>query len=155
MRLPACICTVQGLAVSIHARVERATRAMPRARANEPVSIHARVERATRLPLSRQRLRKGFNPRTRRACDMVWSGLEWRGLVSIHARVERATRHCYGSHIERCNGFNPRTRRACDASHSEQYIPGLFGFNPRTRRACDALQRPELDNVTKFQSTHA
>ena len=55
------------------------------------VSIHARVERATAAERDKLLQDEGFNPRTRRACDIA-SFLEFfNPFVSIHARVERAT----------------------------------------------------------------
>ena len=65
----------EGIDVSIHARVERATTLYNGVPVPEDVSIHARVERATgrRLYFRPGRLR--FNPRTRRACDNCKGGL--------------------------------------------------------------------------------
>ena len=55
--------------VSIHARVERATRLSESKGLKNDVSIHARVERATRERQFYHAERVRFNPRTRRACD--------------------------------------------------------------------------------------
>ena len=55
--------------VSIHARVERATREAKIASKDFDVSIHARVERATLAWICHDAGRIRFNPRTRRACD--------------------------------------------------------------------------------------
>ena len=58
-----------GIAVSIHARVERATLGLTLDEVAIQVSIHARVERAT----------------------LYYPYRTIHGIVSIHARVERAT----------------------------------------------------------------
>ena len=72
-----------------------------------------------------------FNPRTRRACDNRPSQNYNFPPVSIHARVERATR-CVADCCYSQQSFNPRTRRACDKD-----------FYVKSKLAC------------KFQSTHA
>ena len=58
------------VAVSIHARVERATLRPWQFRRCNHVSIHARVERATIAIDEMSDIKPGFNPRTRRACDI-------------------------------------------------------------------------------------
>ena len=81
----------EGRAVSIHARVERATGYGSLEKYIDEVSIHARVERATSRHCRAASSQTRFNPRTRRACDTVF--------VLSRPSDER---------------FNPRTRRACD-----------------------------------------
>ena len=86
-----CVSSVFPILVSIHARVERATRPVRTAFELRKVSIHARVARATGAQLTSAK----------------------RITVSIHARVERAT-FSKVSGSGSGSGFNPRTRRACD-----------------------------------------
>ena len=84
--------SIEAEAVSIHARVERATLYSLLLVKRGKVSIHARVERATRNGARPLSCLVCFNPRTRRACDVV--------------EVRK------GFFCSIC--FNPRTRRACD-----------------------------------------
>ena len=76
------------------------------------VSIHARVERATTDTVN-EITDASFNPRTRRACDSIQGDVHDSTPVSIHARVERATFSSLVVCIQSAC-FNPRTRRACD-----------------------------------------
>ena len=149
---------------------------MPGGVFNLAVSIHARVERATCDCLSAQRRRVGFNPRTRRACDTLFAIRLIKSLrfnprtrracdlpclqllitagVSIHARVERATRRYVLSAFRRREvSIHARVERATTFVKSP---PGrTSGFNPRTRRACDDVCKVSAREDVWFQSTHA
>ena len=117
------------------------------------VSIHARGKRATNDGGQARIVWKGFNPRTREACD-----------ASTHSFSNRSI------------SFNPRTREACDAKLSGRRvrdagfqsthagsvrrfavyaIPAEYSrFNPRTREACDN-RLILLDVERRIVSIHA
>ena len=57
----------------------------------------------------------GFNPRTRKGCDVNKTKLMIDIRVSIHAPVKDATFSCHLLH-RHIQGFNPRTRKGCDLS---------------------------------------
>ena len=144
--------------VSIHARAERATSFLPtRMSVSSFQSTHAQ---SVRLRIRKLYSRLfSFNPRTRRACDSLYQGLnqaffcfnprtrracdalgnihyhDGKLFQSTHAQSVRQYYRLYHSHF---TGFNPRTRRACDefwrASNRVKQC-----FNPRTRRACDVF----------------
>ena len=79
------------------------------------VSIHSQICKKLHRATFYGRSIQWFNPRTRRACDLVPRPV--------------------GAGIF---GFNPRTRRACDNSCGNA-CNNYPGFNPRTRRACDVF----------------
>ena len=55
------------------------------------VSIHAPVKDATNQLLFQNRIRKSFNPRTRKGCDTRLDDYKQKTKVSIHAPVKDAT----------------------------------------------------------------
>ena len=119
-------------AVSIHARVRRATVTDPNSCRRLDVSIHARVRRAT----------VGPSPHDVRHCS-----------VSIHARVRRATSaadgSCMGSHAV---SIHARVRRA--TSTVRRRLSSQC-FNPRPRTAGDVAVDQHPRSTTSFQSTPA
>ena len=125
--------------VSIHAPVKDATPASYREMGLSSVSIHAPVKDATWGAFILLPGPRGFNPRTRKGCDLLLLSVRLVLLgVSIHAPVKDATSDTY-SFCVTGTGFNPRTRKGCDTKR----ISGLhkcFRFNPRTRKGCDIVQ---------------
>ena len=99
------------------------------------VSIHARVERATYGSHPEKTNLRGFNPRTRRACDRR-SGTISPCSPRFNPRTRRACDLGQRKVWLDNYGFNPRTRRACDCQLAKRSLSSA-SFNPRTRRACD------------------
>ncbi len=117
----------------------------------------------------------GFNPRTRRGCDLTQSagavtvtvfqsthpqgvrlpilvGIFFAHLVSIHAPAGGAT-SAVNYLPSLLPSFNPRTRRGCDAT-GYQGVRWASCFNPRTRRGCDEDRERDAALKDMFQSTH-
>ena len=113
------------------------------------VSIHAPVWGATdRLATITQP--KGFNPRTRVGCDIMYSATELLSDVSIHAPVWGATvidrRACFNCLFQSTHPCGVRRFGGCIYSLR-------LRFNPRTRVGCDTICFcSELRSW--FQSTH-
>ena len=79
------------MGVSIHARVERATKKNDLA-AGRTLRFNPRTRRACDISFPMDYgFGVSFNPRTRRACDVEPLVNVTLAYVSIHARVERAT----------------------------------------------------------------
>ncbi len=117
--------------VSIHARAERATSDIMNDVRSRLVSIHARAERATLGTVRQCWVRQGFNPRTRRACDIALYTISQLSL-----------------------SFNPRTRRACDARVCTKGAMGIEfqSTHAQSVRPGKGFLSPGGD---RFQSTHA
>ena len=77
--------------VSIHAPVKDATRLRQGFRLSLVVSIHAPVKDATFSCHLLHRHIQGFNPRTRKGCNLSVDVSTDKGKVSIHAPVKDAT----------------------------------------------------------------
>ena len=115
------------------------------------VSIHAPVKDATSFANVPFLAPTGFNPRTRKGCDInVIIGLQIyhcfnprtrKGCDPIITRTLR--RHC---------GFNPRTRKGCDTI-ARDFNRDVQRFNPRTRKGCDFARYMQPDLV--LVSIHA
>ena len=130
MRPEAAKAGVPSDAVSIHARVERATPSPQRLKLPLAVSIHARVERATLIFPTDAEEWNCFNPRTRRACDR---------------RYQREGRNP--------KSFNPRTRRACDTQNPvEDAETTDVSIHARVERA---TQRETIEQAREIVSIHA
>ena len=112
---------------------------------------------------------KGFNPRTRKGCDIIlFLPLTCQRLVSIHAPVKDATSASYTISKKYrvsihapvkdatrvnfdlmviCKSFNPRTRKGCDKEMKEVDDKNRC-FNPRTRKGCDSMfMESFIDNI--------
>ena len=130
MRLNTLIHYQSVITVSIHAPVKDATFLDPIDAKLIAVSIHAPVKDATCNIFTQSDYIFGFNPRTRKGCDIFNLYCTGIFIVSIHAPVKDAT-------IVGCKS-----------------ILFLFSFNPRTRKGCDRPSNEYPSNSTMFQSTH-
>ena len=78
------------------------------------VSIHAPVKGATVRTMLTTPESLGFNPRTRKGCDLFLLPLQhFTIVVSIHAPVKGATKQ-WRPVLLPFSSFNPRTRKGCD-----------------------------------------
>ena len=85
---------------------------------------------------------KGFNPRTRKGCDLpTFTQLYFVNMFqSTHPQRVRLKLVMFQP-AKTC--FNPRTRKGCDNNGST--LSGIKrSFNPRTRKGCDSVHTQPL-----------
>ena len=118
------------IAVSIHARVRRATAMLPEDNLRVLVSIHARVRRATAKSQTASKSGAGFNPRPRTAGDKSSPSRNLPVPVSIHARVRRATTFTRSHLVQQLVSIHARVRRATPKGQSHAVSRNKFQSTP-------------------------
>ena len=149
-----------GIVISIHALVKRATEGAKFALSTFAISIHALVKRATSFVPAEHLLVRHFNPRPREEGDPTFFIIPCRGCkisihalvkratqrrvrpllqsdISIHALVKRATTDGTGSSHSNTISIHALVKRAT-SFHCLYYNAPLY-FNPRPREEGDYL----------------
>ena len=115
------------------------------------VSIHARGKRAT-FTFDTLEQARGFNPRTREACDEKAKRRGVFGFVSIHARGKRATCRLEDGGASWSVSIHARGKRATK-SNRRLWKRRKVSIHARGKRAtCEIIEDCEIET---FQSTHA
>ena len=94
----------------------------------------------------------GFNPRTRKGCDVNKTKLMIDIRVSIHAPVKDATHSLELRHRPKNVSIHAPVKDATGDTPSATLTPD--GFNPRTRKGCDSVSLSTSSATDRFQSTH-
>ena len=125
-----------GIVISIHALVKRATEGAKFALSTFAISIHALVKRATSFVPAEHLLVRHFNPRPREEGDPTFFIIPCRGCkISIHALVKRATQRRVRPLLQSDISIHALVKRATMRFISAD--KNSFYFNPRPREEGD------------------